>query len=125
MTISKKLSLIVTLGLSLNTFNASAYDVVRLKEEIQLITTFANKHNEVKYNGQNINLGLWLKSKIKCTWITTDYKIIEIANIIKKRDTNKLLAMMEKEIKRDTTFINMLTGLIEELMYPMLEFESE
>jgi hypothetical protein len=101
MTISKKLFLIATIGLGLGSFNASAYDVVGLKDEIQLISAFANQHDTVEYDGQTIYLKYWLNNVINSTWMTSNSKIIKIASLIKQHDAvENLLIMREQDQKR-------------------------
>ena len=99
MTISKKLFLIATIGLSLGIFNASAYDVVGLVEEVRLISAFAKKHDyDLQYNNKTVNIGSWLNDIIYSTWITSNDKIIKIAKIIKQhRNLEKLLIIKEIE----------------------------
>ncbi|HEX4068600.1 MAG TPA: hypothetical protein VHX42_00740 [Candidatus Babeliales bacterium] len=114
MSISKKLSLIATLGLNLATFNASAYDVVGLKKEVQLISEFAqNSANDmyVEYNNEKRSLEYWLQSKIYHTYTTSDYKIIEIANIIKQSNIDQLVRMMENELRWNKLENDIVTGI--------------
>jgi hypothetical protein len=102
MSISKKLFFVTALGLNLCTpFNASAYDVVGLKDEVQLISEFANEYDFVKFNGQTISLKKWLTNLIDSTWMTSNYKIIEVANLIKQDNDEKLLELIEKDIRKD------------------------
>lgn len=103
MTISRKLFLITTIGLSLGAFNVSAYDVVGLKEEVQLISAFADQHDAVEYNGQTIHLKDWLNKTIDSTWMTSNSKIIKIASLIKQNNGEELLMMIEKDIRKDIT----------------------
>src|SRR5579863_2288472 len=111
MTISKKLFLIATIGLGLGSFNASAYDVVGLKDEVQLISAFANKYDTVEYNGQTIYLGYWLNNKINSTWMTSNSKIIEIASLIKQNNDEELLKLIEQE-KRTNQTIGIIAGSV-------------
>jgi hypothetical protein len=101
MTISKKLLFVATLGLIMQ-FNASAYDVVGLKKEVEIITDFANRYNyNMMHNNRILNIGYWLKNKIDSTGVTSNYDIIKIANAINTENTDsvidKLFALIEKE----------------------------
>jgi hypothetical protein len=97
MTISKQLFLITALimGIPFNTFT---YDVVGLKQEVQLILDFANHADfYIENNDRNINLGQWLKNKIDRTYKTSNHEIIKIANIIKTHTHHEELLKMEAE----------------------------
>jgi hypothetical protein len=122
MTISKKLFLIATIGLGLGSFNASAYDVVGLKDEVQLISAFANKYDTVEYNGQTIYLGYWLNNKINSTWMTSNSKIIEIASLIKQNNDEELLKLIEQE-KRTNQTIGIIAGSVVAAAYVLLIIE--
>ncbi len=100
MTIARKLFQIATIGLSLGSFNASAYDVVGLKDEVLLISAFAKNHynDTVEYNNWPLSLGRWLEKKIYHTYTTNNYTIIELANIIKQDNIDQLLYMMKQEL---------------------------
>jgi hypothetical protein len=105
MTISQKLFLVATLGLNCTPF-VSAYDVVGLKDEVQLISAFANQYDTVECD----HLGSWLNNKINSTWMTSNSKILEFANIIKQNCTRhsceELLKIKETEVKKQRDLTN-------------------
>lgn len=125
MTISKKLLFIIA-ALSINAqFNLSAYDMVGLKEEVALISEFANAEwRSIELNDRKVYLSNWLNGKIYRTYRTSNYDIITIANIIKtyndaltstiaENSINKLYEM-EATDYRNAQFINklMITGIV-------------
>jgi hypothetical protein len=112
MTISRKLSLIAALGLNLGAFNASAYDVVGLKDEIQLISAFAKQHNEVELDGKTIYLGDWLNKKIENTGVTSNYNIIEIASLIKQKDHEALLSIAAREMRNNKEMMEIAMAVL-------------
>jgi hypothetical protein len=113
MTISKKLFIIGALVIGLQPI-AHAYNVVGLKEEISLISDFAEKNSDyVEYEGYHINIGNWLNEKINSTYMTSDLTIITIANIIKQDNaTATLLAKIKCERAEADCLAMMASGLL-------------
>ena len=79
MTISKKLFLLVTLTIGMNTF---PYRITKFKKEVILISTFANTLRAEQYP----QLANWLESKINQTYLTSNSMIVKIAEIINTSD---------------------------------------
>ena len=111
MTISKQLFFITALivGIPFNTFT---YDVVGLKEEVQLISNFANHADfYIENNNRNINIGKWLKNKIDRTYKTSNHEIVKIANIIKTHTQHdELLKMEAQEYARSKTIEDLIVA---------------
>lgn len=115
MTISRKLLIAGALLVGMQPIT-QAYDVVGLKEEVKMISYFIERNNvDIEHEGRHINLGTWLQYKINCTYRTSNYDIIEIANIINTpyNTIPTLLTMEKKEYQNNQAISDLfLVGLV-------------
>jgi hypothetical protein len=104
MIFSKKLLLLVALGLGLQS-TTFAYNTIQLKDEVKIIENYINNHPIIPLGYFVITgepLALWLFGKIESTYLTSDKTIITIANALNSNNIN----LLEKMRLSDERFYN-------------------